>query len=54
MTTAFHLVVTGPVSGQEVLRAFLSYVFGKYEWAEDYDWKHQAVPRSLERGPTAM
>ena len=44
VTTAFHLVGTGPVTGQDVLRAFRSYAFGKYEWAKDYDWKHQPVP----------
>lgn len=44
VTTAFHFVAAGPVTAQDVLCVFGSYAFGKYEWAKDYDWKHQPVP----------
>ena len=44
VTPAFHFVAARPVNGQDMLRAFRSYAFGKYEWAKDYDWKYQPVP----------
>ena len=43
VTTAFHFAAATPATTQEVLRAFRSYAFGKYEWTRDIVWRHQPL-----------
>ena len=44
VTTAFHFAVSAPVDTRDVLRAFHSYAFGKYEWAREFLWQHRPLP----------
>ena len=39
-STKFHFKTAKPVSEKVVIDAFLSYAFGKYEWAQEIKWEH--------------
>lgn len=41
VTTQFHFAAAGRLGAQDVLEAFRSYAFGRYEWARDVRWLHR-------------
>ncbi len=43
VSTKFHYKTPNPVTGRVVVDAFLSYAFGKYEWAKDIQWEYHPL-----------